>query len=714
MNENAVDQLFEAFQDRDSDTIQELAKSTHIDARDPDGLTVLMRTAAVGDADGVGWILDAGADPNALSLTSATWHDDELEYGETVPSGVLQMTAVLREWPGEAPPESEGALHQTALMFAAENGHVEALKRLLKAGADPNLLDHDGGTALMAAAAQGEAAAVHQLLSGQPRLVGPQKINALKMAAAAGEEATVQTLVRSGVDPSSSEGLGTGLAPLDYAAMEGHAHIVELLFNSGVRFRSRGSSLMMEAITRGHTEVVRLLLAHQNTDNQMAPRNLLLLAVASGQAGIVDLLAQAGVDLDTPDLDQRTPLRVAIEGGHAGAARALLDAGAAVDLVPEAPPNAKRRGDGRTPLMAAAARGDAEIVRALIEHGAEVDRALPAPPDDKDDPEGLLTALMFAAREGHADATRALIEGGADIRRRNADDEPVLGVAVRAGQRETANLIRMQGASPAEIMEARVIGALKLEDAVTLSSVLAAGADPDAMDRLPEGGWAPALTLAARRGDAQSVFVLLGAEADPNAVVEGGPAPWERTPLMFAAAAGHADVVLALMQGGADPELTDHRPDGSDRTAFMSAAAEGRVEVLKVFKRTYDKIDYRSPDGWTALTCAAAAGEVETVRLLLSWGAEIADERQSALVEAVLARRWEVMEQLLSVGADVDAPRGDRMTPLMAAAVNGEAEAVQRLLAAGADAALTDAAGQNARAYAAAGGHASVLALLGG
>jgi ankyrin repeat protein len=673
-----------------------------------------MRAAEAGDQEVVDWILAAGADANARSRTPVEWSEEDAEEGHP---GSALLTVLLRGWPRPAPEPSAPVLGQTALFFAAENGHQGIVEALVKARADVAVEDAEGGTALLAAAAEGHAPVVQRLVTALGARARAAASGALELAARGGHVDTVRILLGTGVNASEPGGLGSGLTPLDHAATAGHTGVVELLLQSGVRFESRGSSLMMEAIARGHVGVVRLLLAHQSDDQRMAPRNLLLLAVANGQDGIIDLLAQAGVELETADLDYRTPLRIAVEGGHVDAVRALLEAGAAVDYVP---PCADGRGDGRTPLMVAAERGEATIVKILLDAGAELERALPIPeehldPDGTeadDDPDAGFTALMFAARAGHADATRVLLDVEADFRRPNGDGEPALGVAIRAGRRETANLIRQQGASTADILEARLIGALKLRDPVTVSSVLAAGAHPDTMDRLPDGGWAPALVVAALAGDAQSLFVLLGAGADPDTFIEGGTPPWERTALMVAADLGNADAIQALMQGGADPELTDHHPEGADRTAFMMPAAKGHIAVLKVFKRIYDKIDYRSPDGWTAVTCAAAAGEEATVRLLLEWGAEVNDERQSALREAVRGGHADVVELLLSMGADVDAQPAGGETPLMAAAAAGQVEIARQLLAAGADSGLKDDAGRDAHAVAVAAEQQAMVVLL--
>ncbi len=56
------------------------------------------------------------------------------------------------------------AFGNTALMWAADRGHTDIVRRLLGAGANPNLQNNQGTTALIRAAKEGQAQAVEALL----------------------------------------------------------------------------------------------------------------------------------------------------------------------------------------------------------------------------------------------------------------------------------------------------------------------------------------------------------------------------------------------------------------------------------------------------------------------------------------------------------------------------------------------------------------------
>lgn len=719
MENDAVEELFEAFVQRDVEAIRALAERTRIDERNRFGLTVLMLAAAEGDPELVRWILEAGADPNAPSHTSVEPSGDASEDDEH--PGAASVTLVLRDFAAAAKRDPDAVhLGQTALFFAAESGSPPAVDGLLAAGARPDAADVDGATPLLAAAAAGDEEIVRRLLAALANAGLQPETDALEIAAALGFGDVVRALVEGGL-PAEPKELRTGMTPLYHAASAGHAEVVEVLLQAGASTGGQGfgSSALLAAIAQGHEEVVRHLLARQQGQQRVAPRSLLHLAVENGQAGIVDLLAQAGTDVNATDLGNRTPLHIAIDNDRADVAAALIDAGADVDLVPRPQPGQEHfmaRGSGRTPLIMAVAQGRTEIVRLLAEAGADLDIQIDtrellgsAAPMTLED-EGK-TALMIAARDGQEEITQILVDAGADLEIEDDSGETAFAIALRAGNRPTSNIIRRAGADVTGFEEARLIGAVKRRDSVTVASVLAAGADPDATDHMDDTT-ATALHLAARAGDAQSIYSLLAAGATVDERTQGGEPPWGQTALMLASHGGQAEAVQALLKGGADPELHERDAAGDGRTAFMMAATHGHLDVLRVFKRMYDKIDFRSADGMTALTCAAASHQRPAVELLLSWGAEVCDEKQSALVAAARYGHLDILDALLDAGADVDAQTAGGVTALMAAAEAGQLAAVEYLIEEGANIHVVDASERTAFSYAIAGEQHEIVRLL--
>lgn len=100
-------------------------------------------------------------------------------------------------------------------------------------------------------------------------------------------------------------------------------------------------------------------------------------------------------------------------------------------------------------------------------------------------------------------------------------------------------------------------------------------------------------------------------------------------------------------------------------------------------------LDAVSADGFTPLHLAAMFGHLETVRALLSRGADphaVSRNAQTAqpLHSALGGRHWAVAQALIGSGADVNAPQLGGWTPLLLAVREGAQDVVAELLARGA------------------------------
>lgn len=220
------------------------------------------------------------------------------------------------------------------------------------------------------------------------------------------------------------------------------------------------------------------------------------------------------------------------------------------------------------------------------------------------------------------------------------------------------------------------------------------------------------LIMAAERGDADSVEVLIEAGYDVNLTTGDGV-----TALMYAASGGHSDVVfilvengagldiipfngitalagavinnnyeiaLYLLQQGADPEIADDR----GVTPLMHAASRDwfeMTELLLMFGADPNATDY---EGATALHGAAIYAQPDIAWLLLDYGAYVNspdDYGFTPLMMAVQLGRTEMVEYLLEINAEVNARTADGMTPLAIAIANDKPEIARMLIDRGAD-----------------------------
>jgi len=301
---------------------------------------------------------------------------------------VAQVTALLAEDPGLLDATNEQGF--TPMHLAARRGHGDVVRLLIERGADLGKTDDRGFTALLYAASSMDLDLVKYLVSvgadvtvmGQsPRMrlastgeaveQGGQGVSAadvafqhevqrgvsdvtrylieqgapfdanspvmrglgkLDFAVPLGNVDMVQLLVDLGVDPNAPSAYP--LSPLFNAAYKGHASMVELLMDAGADVNAasyEGNTPLAGAIVSGHADVVSLLLergARVDFVQEASGKNLLHLAVLSGNLAIVQRLLSGGVALDAQDNDGRTPLYYAGRYGHRSVYDLLFQHGA--------------------------------------------------------------------------------------------------------------------------------------------------------------------------------------------------------------------------------------------------------------------------------------------------------------------------------------------------------------------------------------------------
>ena len=110
--------------------------------------TPLIDAIDSGDLDRVAKLLAAGADPNATRPSDYTPLQNAVE--ESQPPGELGaldvMVLLLRH--GALVDGRDGPEDATPLLRAVQRNHIEAVRLLLAAGADPNVRDHEGDSPL--------------------------------------------------------------------------------------------------------------------------------------------------------------------------------------------------------------------------------------------------------------------------------------------------------------------------------------------------------------------------------------------------------------------------------------------------------------------------------------------------------------------------------------------------------------------------------------
>jgi ankyrin repeat protein len=203
----------------------------------------------------------------------------------------------------------------------------------------------------------------------------------------------------------------------------------------------------------------------------------------------------------------------------------------------------------------------------------------------------------------------------------------------------------------------------------TVRTLLQQGADVNA----PQGDGTTALHWAAYRDDLAMAQVLLKAGANVKATTRVGA----MTPLFMAAKNGSATVLDALLKAGADVNAAS----SNGTTALMLAAASGKTEAVKILVDRGADVNAKDvTNGQTALMFAAALNRDGAIKVLAEHGADLNVTTKTSPV---------------SEGArGGDAANGRRGRPpvtmggntaLLYAARDGQINAVQALIAAGAN-----------------------------
>ena len=218
------------------------------------------------------------------------------------------------------------------------------------------------------------------------------------------------------------------------------------------------------AVTAGWAGVVSAQVAPGAAER--AAYTGLLAAAAKGDADQIAALIARGANVDQRDGYGRTPLHVAAYGGHHGAMRALVAAGAdpnalerdrydvvTIAAVANDVPtltvalalgasarNVTSRYDG-TALIAAAHLGHAEVVRTLIKAGAPLDHV------NNLGWTALIESIVLGDGGGrHTDTLTALVEAGANVNLADRSGQTPLALAQARGYDAMVAVLRRAGA----------------------------------------------------------------------------------------------------------------------------------------------------------------------------------------------------------------------------------------------------------------------------
>lgn len=183
-----------------------------------------------------------------------------------------------------------------------------------------------------------------------------------------------------------------------------------------------GSKKTTREQPNNYTEEAKISQPQFNTD-------MFFQSALDGNLDYVREVIQQGLNVNTPNTENRTALMLAAFNGHEEMVRLLIENGADVNWTDNT---------NRTALMFASTGPFNSTVKILLDNGAK--------PNTKD-AEEQWTAVMFAAAEGQLEVIKTLIENGADLTMVDIDGESCYDFAAANGHMEVAAFLKEQEAN---------------------------------------------------------------------------------------------------------------------------------------------------------------------------------------------------------------------------------------------------------------------------
>jgi ankyrin repeat protein len=539
-----------------------------------------------------------------------------------------------------------------------------------------------------------------------------------------GAAAKVGRLLARGADPNAfaasvQSGEVAQVTALTIAAFCGYLEVAELLLEAGADpdlAGGHGRTPLMEAAGRGYPEVLRLLLAKGaslDTATSQSGATAFFLACFNNQPECAEALARAGCNVSIEAVSGITGRQAAEEAGHTAVVGRLQ--AVAADVLTKVTHDAAATGAG-------AGAGARDEQRWRVGTGATGPPSMSLPMQ-KVKLAGL--PMTEAGQEEYCRLFPSEMRGAKKLikkQRRDLRSELLMGPE---SEPETSSAF-------GEIMARQLFDAAMDGEKAVVATLLAAGADPNALGHSWATQFRPdearmrlrrsttALCVAAQLGRLEAARLLVEGGADLDLAGSEQPtldgANWEaNTPLMDAAGSGHLEVLTLLLTRGAAVDAVrsvdgftafhvacwGDQPDCVE--ALMKAGCDAGITTtsgmtgwgvavdyhcMAVMKRLGTHVERNGKKQWKkrpkqkpASQVARAAELEHAATAPCCWGMP-----EPELFEAVRIGDNMTVGRLLTAGADANAfVNSYGVTPLMYAAGTGQLEVLRMLLARGAD-----------------------------
>ena len=643
-----------------------------VDATNKNGVTALMMASEKANVEFVNVLLNAGADP-CIAIANG----DKCLHISVIQGCSIDVLQTLIDHGVDVNATNKNSV--TALMIASEEGNVEFINVLLKAGADASIGDVNGRTWLHHSMIRKCKREVLQMIidhGAQVNATNKMGHTVLMLASAKGNIDGINVLLTAGADPSIED--ANGNTWLHHSIIgECKREVLQMMIDCDAQVNTTnkmGHTALMLASGKANIDGINILLkAGADPGIEDANGNTWLHhSVIGCSIEVLETLIDYGVDLNATNKKCHTALMMACDKGNIDGINVLMKAGADPNIVDA---------DGYNCLHFVVLRGcSIDVLQKITEHGADVNAV------NKNG----VTSLMMASEKGNVDFINVLLKDGADINIADADGDTCLHISV------------LQGCS--------------IE---VLQTLIDHGVDVNAIDEKGD----TALMLASEKGNVEFIYLLLKAGADPN-IADGDGNTWLHhsiigeskgevlqmiinhgaqvnatnkmgdTALMIASGKGNVDGTNVLLEAGADPNITDANEDSCIHISMLGFY---KRQVLQTVINHGVKVNDTNKQSYTALMIASLNGNIDGIKVLLEAGADpnIADVNGYNCLHFVVFQGCsiDVLQTIIDHGVDVNATNKMGHTALMIASGKGNIDGANVLLKAGTDPSIGDANG---------------------
>lgn len=387
----------------------------------------LIQAAEVGDITAIKQFLKEGADINGRDTRGRTpvmaaTHSNQVAVVKALVLAGADIN--LRDHQLDNP-----------FLYAGAEGLMDILRLAIEAKADTKLTNRFGGTALIPAAERGHVDIVKELLTrtnvdvNHVKNLGWTALLEAILLSNGGErhQQIVQLLVDHGADTQIPD--KNKITPLEHARARGFTKIEQIL----VEARKRDLNLISVA-SQGDIEAVKKILSggvniHAQDENGVTA---LIAAAYRNDLAIANLLIEAGADVNKKDQSQQSAYLISTSDGFLDLLKLTLRNGADVHSLDQF------RGTG---LVRAADRGHVEIIRELLKTDIKINHV------NNLGWTALLEAIILGGGSSrHVEVVRLLVDAGADVNLADGKGVTPLVHTQQRGYQEMVQILLKAGA----------------------------------------------------------------------------------------------------------------------------------------------------------------------------------------------------------------------------------------------------------------------------